>query len=136
MPPIDIAGSGGLAGGRPLASNSAAAPSQADLAARTQPVRAVAPAAPAYGAQAVTQGRESETTRARSERPDRSMMLQSQSLAAAMQEELRLQQRLADLRESIEATENRLRQMQESLQSTAPVTTADSGNTSGSAPAA
>lgn len=136
MPPIDIAGSGGLAGGRPLASNTGIAPSQADLAARDQRLRAVAPAAPAYGRQAVTQGREVETTRPRTERADRSMMLHSQSLAAAVQEELRLQQRLSDLRESIEATENRLRQMQESLQSSIPVAKAGSGSTSGSAPAA
>lgn len=123
MAPIDMSGPGNPPGGRPAGSAPAAPNSPAALAARAQPGVTLPPAAPTYSVQAVTQPRDLDPTRARGGEDrgaDRALLLHSQSLAAAMQEELRLQRKLTDLRESIEATEERLRAMQEEAQRIAP----------------
>ena len=112
MSPLDISGASNYAaragGGTATTQNNAQA-----NAARSQPAQATAPAAPAYSAQAIVQSRESEKSQVRvATEAGNSLMLQSQSLAVARQEEVRLQQKLADLRESIEASETQLRTMQ------------------------
>lgn len=115
MPPIDMSSAGALPSGR-----STPQVQQTDNAAvRSQPVAQTVAAAPTYTADALTQVRETETTRARlvqdkptSESATQDVMLRSQTLANALAEEMRLQQKLADLRETIEKTEDELRQMQ------------------------
>lgn len=81
-----------------------------DVAPRPAPPAATATET-AQAVQQVSRSAKTQTPRHRQE-GNQEMMLQSQSLSTAIQEELRLQQKLADLRENIEATEDRLRRMQ------------------------
>lgn len=104
MPISEIAGATGHNLSR--AGNLASAVSK-----QVAPVGASAkPAAPTYLANAVAQP--SRNDAAAKKDTNRSLILQSQSLAIARQEEIRLQQKLASLRESILESENRLREMQ------------------------
>ena len=107
MPLNEISGVSGFGAsrqGQPLADTNARATPATNAAAT--------PAAPTFSANAITQLRRADAP----EKQDtqRSLMLQSQSLALARQEEVRLQQKLAKLRESIVESENRLREMQAS----------------------
>ena len=86
------------------------APAHGQQATREAPVDAARPAAPTFSGKAVVQTRRSEATDPKD--TQRSLMLQAQSLAVARQEEMRLQQKLSQLRETIVETENRLREMQ------------------------
>ncbi|WP_238367406.1 hypothetical protein [Mesobacterium pallidum] len=110
-----MSGASALASGR----TTAQAQQNDNAAVRSQPVAQTDAAAPTYTADALTQARESEATRARlvQDKPSREnsnqdVMLRSQTLSNALAEEMRLQQKLADLRETIEKTEEELRMMQ------------------------
>ena len=99
----DISGLGGWATPRAPAAGPQAAT-------RAAPVDAARPAAPTFSGKAVVQARRAETADPKD--TQRSLMLQAQSLAIARQEEMRLQQKVGQLRETIVETENRLRDMQ------------------------
>ena len=116
MPPIDMSGASVLPSGR----TTAQAQQTDNAAVRSQPVAQTVAAAPTYTADALTQARESEAARARlvqdkppaRESANQDVMLRAQTLSNALAEEMRLQQKLADLRETIEKTEEELRMMQ------------------------
>lgn len=105
MPLNEIAGPSGY---NSLRANPAA--NAQETRATPPPSAAVKPAAPTFTASAVVQSRKTEA--ANQQDTQRSLMLQAQSLTLARQEEVRLQQKLATLRETIVETENRLREMQ------------------------
>lgn len=99
-----------MSGAPGWANRGGAAATQADDRAAPASGAAAAPVAPTLTVAAVLQSRSLD--RAEPQDAQRSLMLQSQSLALARQEEMRLQQKLASLRETIVETENRLREMQ------------------------
>ena len=114
MPPIDMGAAGSYLPAR--AATPAPAPNAA--ATRSQPVEQTRAIAPTYTPEATTQARDSEGARPRltADKPTddgaEAVMLRAQTLSNARKEEMRLQKKLADLRESIEKTEVELRQMQ------------------------